>query len=199
MKTGKTDIIIEDMIKEAGVEVYPVTLLKFLLNKKKILFYFYKVGSPDFKFRGPVYTIDNKDCENCHKTKHFFCRQHYSIYRIIQTQNYDTIWKDTKTGLFFFKNEIFKHQGNRLIIVYVPHTKLIHEELTKDKVKKVYPITIIDPFIEEFKFLYPCKEFNSDDFYDKRISCWFNDEFTININPINKNDQKIFWNLTLNK
>ena len=50
--------------KLEGCEIYPITLIKFLLNKKRILTFFQNAANENFEIKA-VYTIDNKNCEPC--------------------------------------------------------------------------------------------------------------------------------------
>ena len=49
----------EKFIEKLGIEVYPITIIKFLLNRKKILSYFNRAGSKNFELRGTKYLLDN--------------------------------------------------------------------------------------------------------------------------------------------
>ena len=52
----------ETLINSMGVEVYPITLIKFLLNKRKILSYFQNIKKENFiiKFKQ---TLSSENCE----------------------------------------------------------------------------------------------------------------------------------------
>lgn len=190
----------EKFVEKLGVEVYPITFIKFLLNKRKILSYFNYATNSDFELRGYKFLVDNTDCELCKrkKNKHDTCRQHTSINRVLNGENvaYDL---DTKT--FFYKNEIFrKVDDNRLVIVYCPHPKLIKilgEEYTDSNVRKVSPITIDDPNLsatmKEYKNII---SFSSNDLLDSYMKCWFDDNFSIITVPEDHN--KSGWCLVTN-
>jgi hypothetical protein len=170
----------EKFVEKLGVDVYPITIIKFLLNRRRILSYFNKAASSDFELRGYKYLVDNTDCEFC-KTKkdnHTMCRQHTSINRVL---NGEKVAYDVDTKSLFYKNEIFKKVDNRLVIIYCPHPKLIKiigGEFTDKNVRKVNPITIDDPnlVMKEYKNI---TNFSSNDLLESYMKCWFNDDFSI--------------------
>lgn len=170
----------EKFIEKLGVNVYPITLVKFLLNKKRILSYFSKAADKNFELR-IKYQIDHSDCELCKEkeSEGVLCRQHTSIDRVL---NGDDVAYDLDTNTYFFRNEIYRMVGNRLVIVYCPHPILISGEITDKKVRKVNPITVEDesltPQTLENKYK-NVQEFLSTDLINRNMSCWFNKEFTI--------------------
>ncbi len=159
-------------------EVYPITLMKFILSKQRIMSFFQKASDPNFEIFTEI-KIDNSDCEACKDTKkkNLLCRRHTSITRIIGSGS-GRIMRDLDTNLFFYKNEIYRMVGDKLVIVYCPHTKLI-PSITVDNVKKVSPITI--QMAPDFKLPEPkeIRDFISTELSGKRLKCWFNDVFTI--------------------
>lgn len=183
----KQIISTEKLIQKLGVKVYPITIIKFLLNRSKILTYFNRAADSDFEIRGYKYLIDNSECELCKNQKnHKMCRCHTSIYRVL---NGDKVAYDLDTNLFFYKNEIFKKVDNKLVIIYCPHPKLIKmigEEHSDANVRKIIPITIEDPNLtmKEYKNI---KSFSSDELMDADMKCWFNDLFSIITIPQDKN------------
>lgn len=188
----------EKFIEKLGVEVYPITIIKFLLNKKRILSFFTKASNKDFVLRGTRYYQDNANCEICNSKKNegIFCRQHTSLYRILEGDN---VAFDLDTGSYFYKNEIFKKSGDKLVIVYCPHPKLIEtigEAYTDLNVRKVNPITIDDPNLKmkEYKKIV---SFNSNDLLDSYMKCWFNNTFSIVTIPEDRNYSN--WCLVTNK
>jgi len=185
---------LEKFIEGLGCEVYPITILKFLLNKRRILSYFRKATDPEFELR-IVYTMDNEDCEPCWQKKSdgVLCRQHTSIERVMNGKN---IAHDLDTDVYFYKNEIFKEVNNKLVIVYCPHPKLISGGITDSKVRKINPITVDDPNLElpKYENILP---FSSNELLDQYARCWFNDEFTIVTIPENEN--KSNWCLISNR
>ena len=126
----------EKFIEKLNCDVYPITIAKFLLNKRKILSYFSKAADKDFEIRGVKYSIDPSTCEVCKQKEPegILCRQHTSINRVLTA---DVIAFDLDTNTCFYKNEIFRFIGNRLVIVYCPHPKLIVDEITDSKVRKI--------------------------------------------------------------
>jgi len=170
----------EKIVEKLGIEVYPITIVKFLLNKRRILSYFNKAASKNFEIRGNKYLLDNSECEMCNikKNEGMMCRQHTSIFRVL---NGDNVAFDTRTESFFFKNEIFKKVGDRLVIIYCPHPKLIKiigEEINDLNVRKINPITIEDPklIMPEFKNIV---NIDSDDLLESNMKCWFDETFSI--------------------
>lgn len=177
----------EKFIEKLGIEVYPITIIKFLLNKRRILSYFNRASNKNFELRGTKYLLDNSNCEMCQlkKDQNVLCRQHTSISRVM---NGDNVGYDTDTGSYFFKNEIFKMVDSKLVIIYCPHPKLIKiigEELTDSNVRKVNPITIEDPNLKlkDYKMV----SFSSNDLLETNMKCWFNDLFSIITLPEDRN------------
>ena len=174
----------EKFVERLNVDVYPITVVKFLLNKRKILYYFSKAADKNFEIRGIKYRVDNSDCEACNlKEDGVLCRQHTSIKRVVDAEK---VAFDIDTNAYFYKNEIFRRVGDRLVIVYCPHPKLIAGEITDEKVRKVNPITIEDEELQmpEFKEI---NKFISSDLLDQNVKCWFNDEFSIVTLPEDRN------------
>jgi hypothetical protein len=182
-------ISVEKVIESFGVDVYPITLVKFLLNKKRILSYFEKAASKDFEIRGISYKLDNSDCEACKEKQDVgvLCRQHTSINRVV---NADNVMFDLDTQTYFYKNEIYRMVENRLVIIYCPHPKLINDPITDMKVRKINPITIEDPNLlthpnyNKYNKVY---EFISSKFLDEFMKCWFNDQFSLITLPEDRN------------
>lgn len=174
---------IEKIIENMKVSVYPVTVMKFLLNKRTILSYFELALSSNFEKRGVQYSLDNSNCVACQQKqkieKNMLCRQHTSIKRVLEADN---VLFDLDTNVYLYKNEIFRVVGNKLIIVYCPHTKLIIRPITNAKVRKVSPITIEDPIVLQKlqeKKIKNSSGFLSTKFLDQYMKCWFNEEFSI--------------------
>lgn len=171
----------EKFIEKLGVDVYPITIIKFLLNKRRILSYFTRASSKNFELRGTKYSVDNSNCELCKmkQAEGVYCRQHTSIFRVLNGNNNVAFDEDTAT--YFVHNEIFKKIENKLVVVYCPHPKLIKligEEITDANVRKVNPITIDDPklVLPEFKNIV---KFSSNSLLNQHMKCWFNDNFSI--------------------
>ena len=177
----------EKFIEKLGIEVFPITIVKFLLNKRRILSYFKKATEDNFEIR-VKYTIDHSDCELCKEKEPegILCRQHTSIQRVLTGKN---VGFDLDTNIYFYKNEIYRMVGNRLVIVYCPHPKLISGEITDSKVRKINPITIEDPVLTGLPPYEKIKEFISSDLLDQYLRCWFNNEFSIVTIPNDRNAQ----------
>lgn len=185
----------ERFLEKLGVEVYPITIVKFLLNKRRILSYFERAADEDFEIR-VKYTVDHEDCSACEdkKSEGILCRQHTSIDRVLST---NSVLLDIDTNTFFFKNEIFRMVGDRLVIIYCPHPKLITGEITDKKVRKINPITIEDPNLPGLPQYDKVKEFMSVSLMDQFMTCWFNYEFTLVSVPEDRN--KSNWCLMPNR
>jgi hypothetical protein len=185
----------ERFLEKMDVEVYPITIIKFLLNKRRILSYFERAADEDFELR-IKYKVDHSDCEACKdkESEGILCRQHTSIDRVLNTKS---VLFDMDTNTYFYKNEIFRMVGNRLVIIYCPHPKLITGEITDKKVRKVNPITIEDPNLTDLPQYDYIKEFMSVSLMDQNMACWFNYEFTIVTIPEDRN--KSNWCLIPNR
>jgi len=185
----------ERFLEKMDVEVYPITIIKFLLNKRRILSYFERAADPGFEIR-IKYKVDHSDCEACKdkESEGILCRQHTSIDRVLNTKS---VLFDMDTNTYFYKNEIFRMVGNRLVIIYCPHPKLITGEITDKKVRKVNPITIEDPALIDLPQYDHIKEFMSVSLMDQNMACWFNYEFTIVTIPEDRN--KSNWCLIPNR
>lgn len=185
----------EKFNEKLGIEIYPITIVKFLLNKKRILSYFTKAADKNFEIR-VKYSIDHSDCLACKEKEPegILCRQHTTIDRVLSTNE---VAHDLDTNTFFYKNEIFRMVGKRLVIVYCPHPKLITGEITDSKVRKINPITIEDPELPGLPQYEKIKEFISSDLLDQYMRCWFNHEFSIVTIPADRNGQN--WCLVPNK
>jgi hypothetical protein len=185
----------EKFIEKLGVDVYPITIVKFLLNKKRILSYFKKATEEDFEIR-VKYLVDHSDCEACKEKEPegILCRQHTSIDRVLKAPE---VMYDLDTNTYFYKNEIFRMVGKRLVIVYCPHPKLISGDITDSKVRKINPITIEDPALTELPPYERVQEFISSELLDQHLRCWFNHEFSIVTIPRDRNGQD--WCLLSNR
>lgn len=185
----------EKFIEKLSVDIYPITIVKFLLNKRRILSYFKKATEENFEIR-VKFKVDHSDCEVCKEKAPdgVLCRQHTSIDRVLKA---NSVALDLDTNTYFYKNEIFRMVGKRLVIVYCPHPKLITGEITDSKVRKINPITIEDPELLELPPYEKIKEFISSDLLDQNMRCWFNNEFSIVTLPADRNGQN--WCLVPNK
>ena len=171
-------IATEKLVNEMGVDVYPITLVKFLLNRRKVLSFFSKAAAPDFEIRGTKYQLDHENCEVCNSKKDqgVLCRQHTSIQRVLTGEN---VLYDTDTGIYIYKNEIFKMVGGKLVIIYCPHPKLISGPFTDVRVRRINPITIEDENIKELPKYAKVHRFSSLSLMNENLKCWFNDDFSI--------------------
>jgi hypothetical protein len=77
--------------------------------------------------------------------------------------------------------------GNRLVIVYCPHPKLIVGRITDEKVRKVIPITIEDQTLVSLPKYKNIRRFLSSELMDQNLKCWFNSEFNIVTLPEDRN------------
>lgn len=188
-------IAAEKLVNEWGVEVYPIALVKLLLNRRKILSFFNRASSADFEIRGTKYKIDHEECEVCKSKKDqgILCRQHTSIQRILTAES---VLYDTDTGVYLYKNEIYKMVGDKLVIIYCPHPKLINGPITDSRVRRVNPITIEDETLKALPEYKNIQKFSSLALLEENIKCWFNDEFSIITLPEDRECSN--WCLTAN-
>ena len=188
-------VSVEKFIEKLGADVYPITVVKFLLNKRRILSYFSKAADENFVLR-VKYTVDNSDCPVCNEKRDegILCRQHTSIDRVLNAKN---VAYDLDTNTYLFQNEIYRMVGNRLVIVYCPHPKLITGEITDSKVRKINPITIEDANLTKLPPYEKICEFISSELLDQYIRCWFNNEFSLITIPEDRNGQN--WCLVANR
>ena len=167
-----TIISTELLIDKLKCEIYPITIIKFVLNIDRLKFYFSKPVDPEFKIRDIIYNIDNTNCEVCN-TKKILCRKHNSLSRVL---NATQVAYDVNMDCYFFKNEIFKLINEYLVIVYCPHTKLIEGPITQESVKKVIPTTF---YFKDSLPNYNVIKFNSNEVIGKKLKAWFNKDFSI--------------------
>ena len=177
----------EKFIEKLGIDVFPITIIKFLLNKRRILSYFRKATEENLKIR-IKYTTDHSTCEACQEkaAEGILCRQHTSIQRVLEAKN---VGFDLDTNTYFYKNEIYRMVGKRLVIAYCPHPKLISGEITDSKVRKINPITIEDSSLTDLPVYENIKQFISTDLLDQYMRCWFNNEFSLVTVPNDRNGQ----------
>ena len=184
----------EKLIEKLACELYPITLVKFLLNRRRILSFFSKAIDSSFSEKNQTFRIDSTNCEPC-KSKDMKCRQHTSIERVVGAT---TAVLDVDSGTYFHKNEIFKMVGKKLVIVYCPHPKLIKGPLTDEKVRKVIPLTVDD---EKLNFnpenIKTIRSVLMTDLMEQSVTCWFNDDFTIMTLP--EDHSAAGWCLLANK
>ncbi|MFW6242591.1 MAG: hypothetical protein ACOC2W_00365 [bacterium] len=190
-------VVVEKLVEDFNVKVYPITIIKLMLNRKRIMNYMEKAASNDFKIRGEKFKLDPTDCKFCNQKKEegvaTYCRQHTSVQRVFGASK---VLFDEDTGNYLYKNEIFRVVNNRLVIIYCPHTKPISGKITDENVRKITPLTIED---EKFNGLpnYETVNVLSSSWMDENFKCWFNDEFSIVTIPNDRN--KANFVLTCNK
>jgi len=166
----------------AGCQLYPITLIKLLLNKRRILNYVNMAANPDFEIRGKKLKLDNSDCQSC-IDREDMCRQHISLNRIMTAE---TVAFDLDTQLYLCENEIFRLVGNKLVVAYCPHTKLIKDSITDEKVRKINVMTVEDDIeLPSYKVV----NFTSSSLMDQHISCWFDKQFRLVTIPNTRNWQ----------
>lgn len=186
---------LEQFIEKLDCDVYPITILKFLLNKGKILSYFKKALEPNFKVR-MTYKVDYDNCEQCKEkteTLGVLCRQHTSIQRVLLGSH---VAFDLDTNVYFYKNEIFRMIGDKLVIIYCPHPKLIKGPITDLKVRKVNPITVEDETLTKLPDYKIIRQYMSSELMNEYMRCWFNHDFSIITIPNDRN--KSDWCLASN-
>jgi hypothetical protein len=189
-------ILVDHLIEELGMkELYPITIIKFLINRRAILNYFEKISSSTYK-ESYIYDLNIADCKWCNEKESsgVLCRNHTSIHRVL---NAPEVAYDLDTNTYFYKNEIFRMIGNKLVIFYAPHPKLISGKITDDKVRKINRLVVEDPDLQQlppFKSIY---NFISSNMLDQYLKCWFNDEFSLLTIPYVRYGQN--WALIPNK
>lgn len=180
-------IIKERLLVDPTADVFPITLVKYLLNKDKILNFFNKLKLENIKDDTAYIDSDNSQCDACiNNTRGMSCRKHTSIDRVANTSK--TCY-DEDFDVYLFMNEIYRRYNDRLVIVYTPHTKLIQGPITKYKVKKISTLITdnvpVAPMVDVFNF-------KSSDISNLYIKCWFNNEFSLVIDPEKINNDTSF-------
>ena len=174
----------EGYISNLKANVYPITIIKFLLNKKKILSYFNNLITKDVTIMRESVKINMDECEACKTKKEsgFLCRPHTSIQRVLKCED---VAFDLDTNTYFYKNEIFRMVGDKLAIIYCPHPKLLTEGLTDEKIRKFNTICVNETF--DFPEIKNRHDFLSTILLNQSMKCWFNDEFSIVTIPNGRN------------
>ncbi len=195
-------IIKENLGSDPTKDIFPITILKYLLNRGIILSFFDKVDQIEFDKIPSKILLDEKECPACISNKNnridLLCRKHTSIQRILNT---DRVCYDIDTQTFLYMNEIFKMVDDKLCIIYSPHPKLIQQnptdsklQLTSHKIKKISMIVTKLPSVVKFSDkVY--SQFSSNDLLKLWIKCWFNDDFSLITIP----DENIQFCLVPNK
>lgn len=176
---------IEKFVEQTGLDgiVYPVTIMKFILNRGKYVRTISRLSNQGFgnmfKFK-----VNDPKCPSCiikkdnSENKSILCRQHTSIERVLTAEK---VLVDEDTGYHFYKNEIFFPVGNNLVLFYCPHFKLLKPGFNSfDVLKSTLIVASDDNMDPQFANKIPIKQlFKSSEWINRRNSCWFNDEFTI--------------------
>jgi len=177
----------ERFVERLDCDIYPITIVKFLLNKRRIISYFSRVAKGKYRINGMRYKMDHSDCSFCEskKEKGVLCRQHTSIQRIMEAES---VAFDLDTQTYFYKNEIFRDIDGKLVIFYCPHPSLITGSITDTKTRRVNITTIDDvnfKGLPNYKNVY---KFVSGELMDKQLKCWFNKDFSIVTLPAGRNE-----------
>ncbi len=186
----------ERFVEKIGCDVYPITLVKYLMNRGRILSYFQKAANGSQKITGTRYLMNPETCGLCDEKKEqgILCRRHTSIHRIM---NAEKVAFDVDANVYIYKNEIFRDVGGRFVIVYCPHPKLISGKITDSKVRRITITTIDDPEykgLPEFRNIF---HIVSSDLMNQYTKCWFNTEFSIVTIPEDRNGSN--WCLVPNR
>lgn len=193
-------VIKDELRKDPTRDIFPITLVKFLLNRKKIMSFFNRIQQPEIKTLPSYIDLYNIDCDACkNNPRKMLCRKHTSIQRVMDTHQ---ACFDTDTGVFIYMNEIFMSDvyGSKLGIIYTPHTKLIQGQLTEYKVKKISTISTYPDDKIDFQSRVEVTSFSSNALMEMYIKCWFNDEFSLITIPGETNeDNDILFCLIPNK
>lgn len=183
----------ERYLEKYNTTVYPITLIKFILNRGQMLRYFKKAQSPSFNKHFNIDPTGCMVCEHKKQSEGVQCRPHTTIARMREMS--DGWLYDIDTRVFLYRNEVFKRVTNSsgddlMVVIYCPHTKLISGKITDKKVRKLTPLTI--KMDQEFTYIMDLLEqqtptdepftkncISSDALMEVKLGCWFNDEFTI--------------------
>lgn len=165
---------LEEVVQKSGMEVYPVTLIKLLLNRTKLIDLLEKTKNGQIQ---PNVNFNSEECEECKKRKEEgqeipTCRYHTSINRVVNANN---VVFDIDTGFMMVHNEIFKFVDDKLFIAYCPHTKLVPKYTDRE----VRHLKII---ISDYRYEMPTYSYNNIDstfLLNAYMQCWFNKDFDI--------------------
>lgn len=164
--------------------VFPVTIIKYILNQRKILTIFRKIQQDTFKSSYTPFTLDNSKCKFCEDKKEMKvkCRMHTSIDRVLSTMQ---VIIDPETGIMMYKNEIFQLMDppDKVGIIYCPHTKMVPETgpLNSSRVKKVTPFVfqLDGSKLPEFSTI----NFNVNEIKKMKLKYWFSPEYYLITEP----------------
>lgn len=173
------EIIKERLLVDPTTDVFPITLVKYLLNQDKILNFFNLINENNIEENPSFINSDSSVCEACiNNQRNMMCRKHTSIKRVMDSK---IACFDEDTDIYLYMNEIFKRNNDRLAVIYAPHTKLIQGPITSYKVKKISSlITRVNDDVKPFEKVY---RFKSSELSTLYMKCWFNDEFSLITNP----------------
>jgi len=163
--------------------VYPVTVVKYLLNLQKIKKIVSKIM--DEKFDAPLFEIKREGCQECENSPRGCCRAHTCIERIFDPQL--THIYDVDNNIYLIKNEIYKvlKEENILLVFYCPHTKLI-QQFSDRNIRKMemFLFDVPDLKVVERKDN-ETHQFSSSELMKKPIVMWFNEHFELVTEPSN--------------
>lgn len=171
---------------------YPVTILKYLLNLKKIESMLSKANDGILKMES--IPVDSRGCEECKNSPVGECRPHTCIGRITDENATPVI--DTVNGIYMIKNEIFKPVGkDKLLVFYCPHTKLC-TSYTDKNIRKIdaYLFDGAEDILPEYV---DKQELNILELASNSVRVWFNPDFTITTLP--QVDRRVSYYLQPNK
>lgn len=163
--------------------VFPVTVVKFILNRTKIITILKKMENNSYKSKMEPFKFNSSSCPLCKSRKDgSMCRMHTCIERIASA---NVVARDIDTGILMCKNEIFKPlSNNRVGIVYCPHTSLLDRSkpITVSRIKKIVSFVLEDDKIQlpEYKNII---DLRIRDLMEKQIKYWFSDEFYLILYP----------------
>ena len=178
---------LEDVVQKSEMDVYPVTLVKLLLNRPKLLELFEKTKKGHIT---PNTIYNSEECEECNRRKSEnyeiqTCRYHTSINRVI---NANKVVYDVDSGFMMVHNEIFKFTNNKLFIAYCPHTKLVPCYTDRE-------IRHLKVIISNYTLEPPSCDYDTIDssiLLNSNLQCWFNKDFDIITIPSRESKESNF-------
>lgn len=186
MKTTKMEHLLDD----TQSEVYPITVAKFLLNKKRIKSFFATASKEGFDKIIDAEIENSEVCKDCIESKHDMCNFHQTVERI---KNATTVLYDSEYDIYLYKNEIIKIiNPELLVVIYCPHPSYIKSKLSDSKVRLVIPYTI-----KNVKFNFEkAVPFSIRAIEDLDLKVWFNHTFSMIVSKHDYNHSK--WMLVPN-
>jgi hypothetical protein len=171
---------------------YPVTILKYLLNLKKIESMIQKATDNILKMESIPVSSDG--CEECKNSNVGVCRPHTCIDRILDEKATAVI--DSVNGVYMIKNEIFKPIGDdKLLVFYCPHTKLC--TVYNDKNIRKIDAYLFDGAKDILPEYSDVQQINILELASNSVKIWFNPDFTITTQP--QADRRVGYYLQPNK